>query len=86
MSDHRESKKSRAVSINLGDSEGRIEEILALKDEPARLRFSSWQQGRLQSQSLELTEQELLNLLKVAIRVGILSPDFIKELSSEFEI
>ncbi len=86
MSDHRDSRKSRAVSINLGDAEGRIEEIPAIKDEPVKVRFSCWNQGRLLSQPLELTEKELLSLLKVAIRVGILSPDFIKELSSEFEI
>ncbi len=86
MGDNGDPKKFRSVTINLGNSEGRIEKLLSKETGPAKLRISCWSQGQLYSGPLDISENELVNLLQKAIRAGILSPEFIKSLQSEFEI
>lgn len=86
MGDHGNSTKLRRVSINLGDTEGRIEEILPIKTESVKIRISSWSEDRSSARPLDISEKELVDLLQKAIHTGILSPDFLDNLRSEFEI
>lgn len=86
MSEKGDPDRLRAVTINLGDSEGRIEELHPSETESAMIRISCWSQGESKSQPLDLSENELVTLLQKAIRAGILSPEFLMDLRSEFEI
>lgn len=86
MSDQSSPRNARFVSIFLGDSEGRIEKVSATLTAPGQIRIGCWSQEHLLSSPLELAEEDLVNLLKGAVQAGILSPDFIKNLSREFEI
>jgi hypothetical protein len=78
--------KLRFVTIHLGDKEGRIEEILPDEHGPVKIRISGWDLDHTLSQPLDLTEDELVNILQMAVRAGIISPDFVKNFCSEFEI
>lgn len=86
MSEPNDSKKLRSVTIDLGETQAKIESILAAQGGPAKIRLSCWGQERSHVQAVELTEGELVDFLQKAIRSGVLSLDFIKDLSSEFEI
>ncbi len=86
MNDQRSLGKARYVSIFLGDAEGRIEEAPPSEVAPAQIRIGCWSQEHLLSGPLELSEDDLVNLLENAVRAGILSPNFVKNLSREFEI
>jgi hypothetical protein len=52
----------------------------------AKIRFSCQSAEPAHAQSLVLSEDELVVLLQKALRAGILSAEFIKNLSAEFEI
>jgi hypothetical protein len=84
MGNNQDSKKLRSVTINLGDSEGRIEETLPKETGPAKIRISCWNQGR--SLPMDISQNELVILLQKAIRAGVLSPEFLEDLHSAFEI
>jgi len=86
MDDQGKTVKLRSVTIHLGTSEGIIEEIPSIENGPIRIRISGWSQGKAVPIPLDLDEKKLIDLLQQAVRAGILSPDFAKELSSEFEI
>jgi len=86
MGDNGDPKILRSVTIDLGDLEGRIEKFLPKEAGPAKIRISCWSQGHPCSSPLDMSENELVNLLQRAIRAGILSPEFLKNLHSEFEI
>ena len=86
MDDPNGLKKMRSVSINIAGSQGRIEEVFESGDAAAKVRLSCRSQEPVHAQSLVLSERELIDLLQKAIRAGILSQDFIKNLGAEFEI
>ncbi len=86
MGNNGDAKNILSVSIDLGDSEGTIEKLLRKETEPALVRISCWDQGHTLSHPLVLTEKELVTLLQKAIRAGVLSPNFLKNLYAEFEI
>ncbi len=86
MGNNGDAKNILSVSISLGDSEGTIEKLLRKETEPLLIRITCWDAGHTLSQPLILTEKELAALLHKAIRAGVLSPDFMKNLQSEFEI
>ena len=86
MNDQGDPKNMHSVSIQLGDSEGRIEKLPPQRTQATRIRISSWSQGRQRAQALDLSEQELVTLLQMAIRAGILSQEFLENLHAEFEI
>jgi hypothetical protein len=86
MNEPNGSKKIRSVSINLGGTQARIEEVFTADSAAGKVRFSCQSKEPVHAQSLVLSERELVDLLQKAVRAGILSQDFIKDLSSEFEI
>ena len=86
MGDQGDPKKMRTVSIHIGNLLGKMEEIPSAENEPVKIRISGWNKVKVASQPLDLDEKELIDLLQKAVRAGILSPDFVKDLSSEFEI
>jgi hypothetical protein len=57
-----------------------IERIEMKKDQQVKLRFSSWQGARMQARPLELTEEDLLPLFDAALRAGVFSDQFIRDL------
>ncbi len=86
MADQGDSRKLHSVSIHLDAMEGRIEEIHPGEGWLLKLRVAAWDRDQSLAHPLELSEEELIDLLQKAIRAGILSPDFVKNLSAEFEI
>jgi hypothetical protein len=80
------SKDPLSVEIHTGDSESRIEQVHTVASGIHRIRFSCSRGGHPQAGSVELTEKELVTLLAQAIRAGVVSPDFIRNLKAEFEI
>lgn len=86
MGEHGEPAKLRTVSINMGDTEGKIEEIFCLENNTVLLRLSAHKLEQPLARPLEISETDLVDLLHKAIRTGILSRDFIKNLKSQFEI
>jgi len=86
MGDNGDSKHLRAVTINQGDEEIRLERLLAAQTSSDRIRLTSSNPTRGQSQPVQLTEAALILLLQKGIRAGVLSSDFMKNLQSEFEI
>lgn len=86
MGNQDEVKGLRSVTIQQGATQGRIEEIQVGEGWLLKLRLSSVGAGQQAARPLELSEDELIDLLQKAIRAGILSADFIKNLSAEFEI
>ncbi len=86
MGEINSSKKKRSVSLNLGGALARIEEVYTPEGSGAKIRIACQSTEPVHAQSLVLTEDQLVILLQKAVRAGILSQDFIKELSSEFEI
>lgn len=85
MGEPNSTKKKRSVSINLKGAQARIEEVYT-SEGGAKVRVSCQSPEPVHAQSLVLSEGELVVLLQKAVRAGILSQDFIKDLSSEFEI
>ena len=86
MGDHSASKGNRSASIDLGDLQGKIERLPHPEKGPEKIRLSCWSKDQKQSLPIDLSEKELVTLLQRAIRAGLLSPDFIHNLHSEFEI
>ncbi len=86
MGEHGEPAKLRTVSINMGDLEGRIEEIFCLENETILLRLSAHKLEQPLARPLEISETNLVDLLNKAIQAGILSRDFLKNLKSQVEI
>ncbi len=86
MADQGDSRKLHSVSILLGAMEGRIEESHPSNGWLLKVRLTAWDRNQQLAHPLELSEEELIDLLQKAIRAGILSPDFVKKLSAEFEI
>ncbi|HWQ04250.1 MAG TPA: hypothetical protein VN452_02725 [Longilinea sp.] len=86
MGDQGKPVKLRSVTIHFGTFDGKIEEIPSTENGKVKMRISGWSEDKAVSHPLELDEKELVDLLQKAVRAGILSPDFVKDLSSEFEI
>lgn len=87
MGDQGDPKKMRTVSIHIGNLLGKMEEIPSTENGPVKIRISGWNRAKAdEALPLDLGENELIELLQKAVRAGILSPDFVKDLSSEFEI
>lgn len=57
-----------------------IERIEVKRDKQVKVRFSSWQGARMQARPLDLTEEELLPLFDAALRAGVFSDQFIRDL------
>lgn len=86
MGKQEEGKGLRSIAIQQGTTQSRIEEIQVGEGWLLKLRLSSVDAGQKAARPLELSEDELIELLQKAIRAGILSADFVKNLSAEFEI
>lgn len=77
MGNHRDPNILRSITIDLNGSQARIEKFISKENEPAKIRISS---------PVEISENELVDLLQKAIRAGILSPEFVQNLHSDIEI
>jgi hypothetical protein len=86
MNDHGKPVKSDSVTIQLGDTVGKIEKLHLKGAQSEKIRISGLGKDQTRSFPLDLTEEELVDLLYQAIRAGILSPEFLNKLHSEFEI
>jgi hypothetical protein len=75
-----------SVIIDLNGSEARIEKLTPQQNEPEKIRISCWIQDRSHASPLEISEEELVHLLQKAIRAGILTPEFVKNLHADIEI
>lgn len=57
-----------------------IERILVKEHQREEIRFSFWKNGTIVPRPLDLPEDELLDLMKDAIRKKVFSPSFLKAL------
>lgn len=58
----------------------RIERIFVKEHEREEIRFSWWTNGKMVIRPLDLPEDELLPLMREAIRKGVFTPAFLKGL------
>lgn len=61
-------------------SEGRIERLFVKPRAQEEIRFSWWKAKRMLPRPLDATEEQLLTLLKNAIKAGIFSENFRRQL------
>jgi len=86
MNKNNAGKVIASVSMELAETEARLERLLT---DPARgkeVRFSIWRQGQLSNEPLVLEESELVALMHMAVQKGVLSQDFIGKLRERIEI
>ena len=65
-----------AVVVFPDGAEGRIERLLIKENQREQIRFSWWKDNNLVPRPLDLTEEELLVLLKNALQEKVFSEDF----------
>jgi hypothetical protein len=70
----------------LPDAHAVLEKIPSKESRDEKIRFTLINKNQQLIQPFELEEFELVLLLQKAIKAGILSPDFVKNLGAEFEI
>jgi hypothetical protein len=75
-----------AVSISLEDEVLTLERLRAAETGQEQVRLSIAGPGATPGQPLNLTEDELIDLLQAAIHAGVLSGDFLSKLRAFFEI
>ena len=63
-----------------GNSFVAIERIFVKQAEQVEIRFSGWEGSRMMPRPLDLPEDELLPLMRVAIRAGVFSEAFVESL------
>jgi len=78
----RELATAKLPSGSSGNSYVAIERIFVKQAEQVEIRFSLWEGGRMMPRPLDLPENELLPLLRAAIREGVFSETFVKSLRS----
>ena len=78
--------KPNSVTVSLGDSDLRLEKLSADESGPGKIRISRWIQDHPHSRPLDISEQELVNLLQKAVQARVLSREFLKNLQAAFEI
>jgi hypothetical protein len=86
MGESANKKAAGLVSINLTDTHAVIEIIPSKDGGNEKIRFTLINKKQQIVQPFELEELDLVLLLQKAIKAGILSPDFVKNLGAEFEI
>jgi hypothetical protein len=86
MGDSANKKAVSLVSINLPDAQAVLEKIPSPESGAEKIRFLLTSKSQRIIQPFELVESDLVLLLQKAIKAGILSPDFVKNLGAEFEI
>lgn len=68
--------------VSAGTNGGRIERIHVHDTDEVEIRFSWWKDGRFQTRPLDVTEEELLPLLKEAIEKGVFTNKFLGNLEA----
>jgi hypothetical protein len=86
MGDSANKNAAGLVSVNLPDAHAVLEKISSKGIEKQKIRLTLINKNQQLIQPFELEEAELVLLLQKAIKAGILSPDFVKNLGAEFEI
>ncbi len=71
---------SRGIYSWSENSEARIERLYIKEFGQEEIRFSWWKDGNLVMRPLNLTEEELLALLRNSVEVGVFSTDFLRRL------
>src|SRR5262245_52838278 len=61
-------------------NEGRLEHLYNKVRKQDEIRFSSWKGGRMMMRPLDLTEDELIDLLRDAIKQSVFSETFLSKL------
>jgi hypothetical protein len=75
-----------STTLPLGDYELNIGRLGSLGTGPGMIRLSGWIKGRPFPGPLELSENELVELIHQAIHAGVLSHDFMGKLRERIEI
>jgi hypothetical protein len=63
----------------------RIERLYVKGEGQEEIRFSWWPDGRMANRPLDLPEDELLPLIREAIRAEVFSPEFLRELKATLD-
>ena len=78
----RELASAKLPSGSTGSSYVAIERIFVKQVEQVEIRFSCWEGSRMLPRALDLPEEELLPLIRAAIREGVFSEAFMESLRS----
>ena len=62
------------------ENEGRIERIFVKETQQEEIRFSWWKGGNIVPRPLDLSEADLLELMREAMVAGVFTPQFRAEL------
>lgn len=63
----------------------RIERLYVKSERQEEIRFSWWPDGKMANRPLDLPEDELLPLMREAMRLGVFTDDFLRGLKSALD-
>ncbi|MEW6092804.1 MAG: hypothetical protein AB1531_02455 [Chloroflexota bacterium] len=75
-----------SVSMDIADHEVRIEKLSADDDRQATVRISTWKTGKILSEPVMLSEEQLIELLHKAAHAEVVSHGFAGKLREKIEI
>ncbi len=85
MNKKAQAKVIASVSMDIADHEARIEK-LSTDDRQATVRISAWKNGKILSEPVTLSEEQLIELLHKAAHGGVVSHGFAGKLREKIEI
>lgn len=86
MRDTRYATERATASLQLdGGDECRIERLYVKETNEEEIRFSWWKNGKMMMRPLDLSEKDLLQLLKEAIKKDVFTSEFQSEVCTAFK-
>lgn len=70
------------ASLPTGNNEARIERLEIKESGKAEIRFSWWKDGKFMPRALDLSEDDLVRLIRAGLRQGVLGKIFLNGLKS----
>lgn len=77
MRDTKYAREIATASLPSGDSEVRIERLFVKDPQQEEIRFSWWKNGQMMMRPLDLPEDELVQLIDLAIKNNVFTSGFL---------
>ena len=86
MRDTRYATERATASLALdGIHECKIERLYVKENKQDEIRFSWWKNGKMMMRPLDLTEKDLIQLLKEAVKEGVFTSEFQSQVCDLFK-
>jgi hypothetical protein len=82
MRDTSYGRELATASLPSGDSEVRIERLFVKEPRQEEIRFSWWKSDKMMMRPLDLPEDELLELFRLAVAKQVFTPGFLRGLKA----